>query len=439
MEMSKDATLSKLLAEIQSGKWSSDQSLKVYSGIKEELSVFEGVILRVNRIVVLQSLRKQILKLAHETHQGIVKTKQFFLARFFWSGMDQAVEATIKGCSACVLSQPLNKYTPFQPTPLPRGPWVKGAVDLVGPIDGKYILTYMDYYSSYPEACVLKEITSGEVIKALTDIFSRFGYPEEIVSDNGKQFTSAEFEVFLKSCGIKHIRVSPYYARSNGKLERFHRYLKKNFRAAIAEGKFWQEELPKIRMLYRASPHPVSGKSPAMLLFNRELRMKGPHIESHANTALDREHRAKCDSYQTPLKDYHDAKQHAAPHDFNTGDIVYCANMKPNKLDSQFSPAKHVIIKSQGRETFSVVNVTTGATLVRNAKYLKRAPTCESVTDSNDLEENVGIENPEAGANSEPSVHVEEQATQDGQNEGTVATRSGRVVKSTKDDNFVYY
>ena len=234
-ETSKDAALSKLLAEIHSRKWSNDELLKAYSGIKEELSVFEGVILRGTRIVVPQSLRKRILKLAHETHQGIVKTKQFLQARFFWPGMDQAVEETIKGCSACVLNQPLNKYAPLQTTPLPRGPWVKGAVDLV-PIDGKYILTYIDYYCSYPEACVLKEITSHEVIIALTDIFARFGYPEEIVSDNGKQFTSAEFKAFLQSCGTKHIRVSPYYARSNSKLERFHRYLK-NFRAAITDGK----------------------------------------------------------------------------------------------------------------------------------------------------------------------------------------------------------
>lgn len=134
-----------------------------------------------------------------------------------------------------------------------------------------------------------------------------------------------------------------YYARSNGKLERFHRYLKKNLRAAIADGKPWQKELPKILVLYRASPHLVSGKSPAILLFNRQLRMKVPHIESLVNTALDRERREKCDSYQTRLKAYHDAKQQMAPDDFNIGDIVYCANMKPNKLDSKFSPAKHVI------------------------------------------------------------------------------------------------
>ena len=80
---SEDATFIKLRSQIQNGTWSSDQQLTAYSGINGELSVFEGVILRGNRIVVPQSLRKQILKLAHETHQGIVKTKQFLRARFF--------------------------------------------------------------------------------------------------------------------------------------------------------------------------------------------------------------------------------------------------------------------------------------------------------------------------------------------------------------------
>ena len=48
--------------------------------------------------------------------------------------------------------------------------------------------------------------------------------------------------------------------------------------------------------------------------------------------------------------------------------------------------------------------------------------------------------NSEACANSEPSVHVEEIATQDAQSEGVITTRSGRVVKSTKNcDNFVHY
>ena len=100
--------------------------------------------------------------------------------------MDDAAEKMIKTCQACVVNQPLNKYTPLQPTPLPRGPWVKGAVDLDAMVHGKIILTYTDFYSSYPEGYILKEITSREVIKALTDIFARFRFPEELVSDNGK-------------------------------------------------------------------------------------------------------------------------------------------------------------------------------------------------------------------------------------------------------------
>ena len=313
-------------------------------------------------------------------------------------------------------------------------------------MDSKYILTYIDYYSSYPEACILKEITSREVITALTNIFARFGYPEELVSDNGKQFISAEFETYLKSCSIQHIRVSPYYARSNGKLERFHQYLKKNFRAVISEGKSWQTELPKILMLYRASPHPVSGKSPAMLLFTREIRMKVPHIAHDANVALDREHRAGCASYQSRLKNYHDAKQRATPHDFRVGDVVFCANMKPNKLDSTFSPAKHVVIRSRGRDTFSVVNVSNGTTLVRNAKYLKHAPVSEVVTDSSN---STDVVDPQANAmessesqtrNSDACKESDRSDDQATQNNSGVTTRSGRVVKSTKDlDNFVYF
>ena len=64
-------------------KTENGHAILILNRIKDELSIFEGVILRGNRIVVPQSLRKQIRSLAHETHQGIVKTKQFLGTRFF--------------------------------------------------------------------------------------------------------------------------------------------------------------------------------------------------------------------------------------------------------------------------------------------------------------------------------------------------------------------
>ena len=201
--------------------------------------------------------------------------------------MNEATGTMIKNCHACVLNQSLNKNVPLQPVKLPHGPWIKGAVDIISPMDGKYIPTYIDYYSSYPEAHVLKEITSSEVIRELTDIFSSFGFPEEIVSDNGKQYISAEFEAFLKSCGIRHIHASPYYACSNDKVEHFQRYLKKNFCAVIAEGKSRQRELPKILMSYWATPHPISGNLPAKLLFHHKIHMKVPHIKLSPDPQLE--------------------------------------------------------------------------------------------------------------------------------------------------------
>lgn len=109
--------------------------------------------------------------------------------------------------------------------------------------------------------------------------------------------------------------------------------------------------------------------------------MKVPHIELNLDGSLDQKIRSKCPEYQACMKAYHDAKHHAAPHKFSIGDVTFCANMKPTNLDSQFHPTKHVIIQTQGRDTFTLVNVTTSTTLIRNAKYLKHAPISEEVID----------------------------------------------------------
>lgn len=159
-------------------------------------------------------------------------------------------------------------------------PWTKLGIDLVSPIQNQYILTVIDYYTY---------ISSATVVTELTKIFARFGYPMEAVTDNGRQFVGQLFESFLKSCGIKHIRASPYYPKSNGIIERFHRYLKKAFRATKCEGKTWKEELPKILMAYHSTPHRASGETPAMLMFGRDIRTKCPSLEKAGGTPKKKE------------------------------------------------------------------------------------------------------------------------------------------------------
>ena len=208
----------------------------------------------------------------------------------------------------------------------------------------------------------------------------------------------------------------------------------KNFRAVIAEGKSWQRELLKILMSYRATPHPISGNSTAKLLFNHKIHMKVPHIELSPNPQLEQAHCAKCESYQARLKDYHDTRCHTDLHDFKVGEVVFCANMRPSKLDSKFQSAKHVIVKAQGRDIFGVVNVDTSATLIRNTKYLKYVP----ISSSEIVEElenrnkasgssDKGMTNPDACKSNEPAGYCDDQAFQNNES-NVVTTRSGRVV-----------
>ncbi|CAB4018642.1 Transposon Tf2-9 poly, partial [Paramuricea clavata] len=297
-ETKKDSALSKICECVKSGNWLAYAKDKQVMLLRNEISVHEDILLRGNRIVLPLSLQNDILKLAHETHMGIVKAKQLLRQMFYG---------------------PLNANVPLQNVALPEGPWKGCAVDIVGPIDDKYIVTYIDYYSSYPEAVVVTDISSQNIIRVLSSIFYRFGYPEEIVSDNGKQFVSSKFQIFLKSCSIKHVRCSPYYPRSNGKIERFHRYLKKNLKSVVAKGKSWEDSMSQILMAYRFTPHSGSGESPVKLMFGREIRAKLRKLIWNVEMACIRAYK------------------------FNVGDKVFIVNRAQGKLGSKFSDIPYAI------------------------------------------------------------------------------------------------
>ena len=60
-----------------------------------------------------------------------------------------------------------------------------------------------------------------DTIKILFSLFARHGLPHKLVSDNGPQFISKEFQLFLNSCGILHIKTAPFHTATNGEAERF--------------------------------------------------------------------------------------------------------------------------------------------------------------------------------------------------------------------------
>ena len=86
-----------------------------------------------------------------------------------------------------------------------------------------FLLTYIDVASSWPEAVLLRSATANMVMQALTEIFSRHGFPTVI--NNGTQFTGKQMRDFCKRHNIQKLEMAPYRPQSNGIVERLHRTL----------------------------------------------------------------------------------------------------------------------------------------------------------------------------------------------------------------------
>ena len=91
----------------------------------------------------------------------------------------------------------------------------------------EYLLLITDDYSRYPVVEIVKSTAATTTIPKLDKVFSEFGVPDVIRSDNGPPFNSKEFAEFADDLGFKHRKVTPKWARANGEVERFVRTVKK--------------------------------------------------------------------------------------------------------------------------------------------------------------------------------------------------------------------
>ncbi|GBM89720.1 hypothetical protein AVEN_216831-1 [Araneus ventricosus] len=106
-------------------------------------------------------------------------------------------------------------------------------------------LTCVDRFSSWPEVIPLKDIKAETVaFEFYAYWIARFGVPERLTSDQGRQFESRLFREFARLLGVKVVHTIPYHPQANGSVERLHRQLKSVIRAHATER--WTLVLPSI-------------------------------------------------------------------------------------------------------------------------------------------------------------------------------------------------
>ena len=106
-------------------------------------------------------------------------------------------------------------------------------------------------------------------------VFSFLGIPEEIHSDQGRQFESAVFKELFILWGAEQTRSSPYCPQANSVVERLNRTLGASVRAMLighSQDK-WDLMLPQIMRSLRAAPHAIAGETPNYLMLGRETRL----------------------------------------------------------------------------------------------------------------------------------------------------------------------
>ena len=151
----------------------------------------------------------QVLSQLHDSHQGLVRTKQRARLSVYWPGIDNDIDNTILACQQCQDHLPSNPKEPIIQKPRPDRPFQEISVDLCSHA-GRTYLIIVDCFTDWPAIISLDHGTTAvQVITAIRQSFCCTAIPDIVWSDGGPQFTSNLFTDFANRWGFLHKVSSP--------------------------------------------------------------------------------------------------------------------------------------------------------------------------------------------------------------------------------------
>ena len=319
LEQQKDPTLKKLWSCLEDGK----SNIKKTKEGRTWFEVVNNILYRryecprkehlnKTQVILPEWKRQECMKLAHSAilggHMGVMKTLNRITNKFYWTGIQGDVMRFCQSCDICQRTIPKGMvgHVPLDEMPKIDVPFKRIAVDIVGPIKPpsdsghRYILTMIDYATRYPEAIPLKTIDTISVAEAMLEMYSRVGFPEEVLSDRGSNFTSDMMKEISRLISVRRLTTTPYHPMCNGLCERFNGVLKTILRKLTSERpKDWHRYLPAVLFAYREVPNESTGFSPFELLYGRDVR--GPMSILKEVWLKEQSNEEKKDVYQYVL------------------------------------------------------------------------------------------------------------------------------------------
>ena len=286
------------------------KEIQKYWTFHEELTIEDGLILKGMRIIIPDKKREEILKQIHEGHLGLNKCQVRAKETVYWPGLNDQLEQLILNCHLCLkYSRLKDKGSPHTDLghEVPPVPWSKVATDIFHYESQPYLLI-VDYTSRFPIVRKLKSMSAQHVTEHFKSIFSEYGWPDTLVSDNGPCYAAEAFSNLMKEYAVNHITSSPHYPQSNRLVEKFIQIVKNLFHKVTEEG----ADIDKYLMIYRNVPLASTSKSPMQMLQQRSARSQLPM----SNVARRR--------LGIVAEQQSGKNQHLPSHDFHIGQYVIC-------------------------------------------------------------------------------------------------------------------
>ena len=375
--------LSFLTLRIINGDWSKHKKhpkIKPYMGVHHELSVLEDIILRGARTIVLpDSLHSRAAKLVHSlAHSGSSRAESLLLDHFWFPGYSLLIRTEVELCQTCKHVVPDHRKEPLAISPVPTRPFEQISVDYKGPFNKSplYALCFLCLYSRWPEIYFVNSTSFEAAKKHFVNFFSHWGFPNSIKTDNGSPFQSGEFKDWLKSLGIKHSPITPEHPQFN-EVESHMRLVKKTYEIARLHKVDHEEQIRKMLMVKRATPHPAIRMSPheAVTGWRMNPGLLQGRFPVDPKVGLTKEqqyeiHRNLIES-KVQTKITHDSQRNVRSLDLRSGDYVL-VRLGLNKLPER---DMYQVINVKGKQV-TAINTVTGRiirrTLDRFQKLMKQ-------------------------------------------------------------------
>lgn len=361
----KDAVLQELIKVIQTGwperKAEVTHQISPYFGVRDELSIYEGIVVRGERVVIPMSLRREMMNRLHYAHSGVVSSLSRARESMYWPGISSEVRQFIERCDVCRAFDQKQPKETFMAHEIPDRPWAKVGTDLFS-YEGRNYLICVDYYSSFWEVDLLENTKSATIIRKLKAYFARYGIPDTCMSDNGPQYTSEEFKEFSHQWNFQHITSSPTYPQSNGKTE-----------AAVKSAKVLMKKSKKARtdpylalLVYRNTPTQGLESSPVMRLMSRRTRTQLPTLPVLLEPVVDKNTYQKIlENKEKQANQYNKGAKNLE--ELLTGDTVRL--IPPGRSEKQAVKAR--VSNQLAPRSYEVVTEN-GASYRRNRRHLRR-------------------------------------------------------------------